>query len=478
MDRKQFLKTCAGGLCLCSAARVVPTAAGADSPAAPADDWRLPFVKKRYAQLLEILGVTVSAETRDEILRQLGRHCASLYPPIQEHRGDVDGFITEFKQRAHEDIQYDREKGIVTVVGPERGDCFCPLVDRQKTPACVCNCSLGWQQFTYETLLGRKRDGGTEGIGRARRQALRLRDPGAARDRARYRPRLTMPTTRLTTLCLCASALLSARSLTAAPTESPTARHGVPVPFSEVVPLHCTSNDRDYDLFIRYPDGYLEEKNRDRRYPIIYICDAQWDFFLISGIYPTLVFDEKIDEAILVGMAWGGKTSNYWQYRGIDYTPAPVANNPEGGGAARFLAALKAEIIPFVEARVRCDPARRVLTGSSYGGLFVLFTLLNEPELFFGYIAPTPALVYADNGLARMEAATAGKRQAARGKLFMTAGGLESPAWQNAIFEFQKALESRRNAGLKIETLVIEGEGHSGQKAEAYTRGLRYVFRK
>jgi uncharacterized protein len=256
-------------------------------------------------------------------------------------------------------------------------------------------------------------------------------------------------------------------------------RDGVSVPFSESVPLHCESNDRDYDLYIRYPDGYQDEKNRKQLYPVIYICDAQWDFFLISGIYPTLVFDQKIEESILVGMAWGGKTSNYWWYRGIDYTPVPMTERyPDGGGASKFLTALKTEIVPFVDGRVRADTGRRMLTGSSLGGLFVLYALLNEPSLFFGYIAPTPAIAYADGYLLRIEAASAGERKAARGRLFMTAGRLESDSWQNAIVNFQKALESRRYPGLIIKTVIIEDEGHSGQKAEAYNRGLRFVFEK
>lgn len=257
--------------------------------------------------------------------------------------------------------------------------------------------------------------------------------------------------------------------------ESP-ARH-VSVPFSESFPLHCQSNDRDYDLYVRYPDSYHEENNRDRRYPVIYICDAQWDFFLIGGIYPTLIFDHKIEESILVGMAWGGRTNNYWMYRGIDYTPAPMADrNPQGGGAEKALAALKTEIIPWVEQHVRADPHRRILTGSSYGGLFVLYSLLTEPDLFSGYIAPTPALVYADNFLPRMEAASAGKRKPARGRLFLTAGELESRDWQQAVLDFERALASRKNDGLVIRTAIIPGEGHSSQKAEAYTRGLAFVF--
>jgi uncharacterized protein len=277
-------------------------------------------------------------------------------------------------------------------------------------------------------------------------------------------------------LCLLAFALLAPRLGFAADTAVPT---GVPLPFSESFPLHCTANDRDYDLFIRYPDGYREEKNQDRRYPIVYICDAQWDFFLLGAIYPTLIFDEQIDECILVGMAWGGRTSNYWQYRGIDYTPVPMAGrNPEGGGALKTGLALKTEIIPFVEARVRADPQRRVLTGSSYGGLFVLHMLLTEPGLFSGYIAPTPALVYADQYLTRQEAATAAQRVPARGRLFLTVGALEDAGWRQAVLDFEAALKSRHYPGLKIRTAIIAGAGHSGQKAEAYTRGLQFVLGK
>ena len=275
------------------------------------------------------------------------------------------------------------------------------------------------------------------------------------------------------------SALLVLSPLRAADPAVTAPPAGVPLPFSESLPLHCESNARDYDLFIRYPDGYREEKNKDRRYPVVYICDAQWDFFLIGAIYPTLIFDEQIEECILVGMAWGGQTRNYWQYRGIDYTPVPMASrNPDGGGAAKFGAALKHEIIPFVEARVRADPCRRILTGSSYGGLFVLHMLLVEPGLFCGYIAPTPALVYADNYLPKQEAATAAHRVAARGRLFLTAGALEGADWRQSILDFEAALNSRHYPELRIRTAIIAGAGHSGQKAEAYARGLQFVLGK
>jgi predicted ArsR family transcriptional regulator len=155
MNRKQFLSDCACALCSCAAAGLITQNAAAEETK-PAEDWRLPFVKQRYAKLIEILAGKVDEATLTEILRQLGYSCASGYWLIKQHKGDVDGFIREFKKQANEDITYDREKGIVTVVGPERTECFCPLIQKNLTSAKVCNCSLGWQQCTYETLLGRK----------------------------------------------------------------------------------------------------------------------------------------------------------------------------------------------------------------------------------------------------------------------------------------------------------------------------------
>jgi hypothetical protein len=39
----------------------------------------------------------------------------------------------------------------------ERTDYFCPLNSREHhTPQVVCNCSLGWQKHTWETLLQKK----------------------------------------------------------------------------------------------------------------------------------------------------------------------------------------------------------------------------------------------------------------------------------------------------------------------------------
>ena len=158
MNRKQFLSSCGSGLCACTLLHPLSSSAAdateIETPQTP-DDWRLPFVKSRYAKLLEIMGEQTDETTVEMILIALGRSCAGGMQILQRHKGDVNGFIKEFSERYHEDITYDPGSSLVTVVGPERDACFCPLVGSQ-TPACVCSCSLGWQSQVYETLTDRK----------------------------------------------------------------------------------------------------------------------------------------------------------------------------------------------------------------------------------------------------------------------------------------------------------------------------------
>jgi predicted ArsR family transcriptional regulator len=159
MDRKEFLKTCAGGLCACTAACFAAPAQAVAAEAAKPEDWRLPFVKKRYAKLLDILSDKMSDEEMNSALHELGGYCSSLGDQtLEKYRGDVDGYSAYMRNTASGDIiTYDREKGVITMTTDERADCFCPLNGvAAKTPGVVCNCSLGWQQHTWETLLQKK----------------------------------------------------------------------------------------------------------------------------------------------------------------------------------------------------------------------------------------------------------------------------------------------------------------------------------
>ncbi|MGA2186132.1 MAG: hypothetical protein ABSH47_24210 [Bryobacteraceae bacterium] len=159
MDRKEFLNTCAAGLCACAAGSVIPASSLSAAETATPEDWRLRFVKERYARMLQILLDRMSKDDLNQTLHDVGTFCSSLGDQtLVKYRSDFDGFCKLVKQGVSGDeVTWDREKGIITMTSPERSDCFCPLNSRhQNTPPVVCNCSLGWQQHTWETLLQKK----------------------------------------------------------------------------------------------------------------------------------------------------------------------------------------------------------------------------------------------------------------------------------------------------------------------------------
>ena len=104
--------------------------------------------------------------------------------------------------------------------------------------------------------------------------------------------------------------------------------------------------------------------------------------------------------------------------RAYDYTPPAADGKPfadalnparQNGGAAAFLPLLTRQIRPAVARLAPVNPARQTLWGHSYGGLFVLHTLLQQPDAFQQYIAADPSLWW-QNGLLLKQADAAFRR--------------------------------------------------------------------
>ncbi len=158
MNRTEFLRSCSAGLCACIVAEGISPTTSLASNAPTPEDWRLRFVRRRYARLIGILSEKMDQKALDEVLHELGAYCSSTDARLADYRGNLEGYCAHLRQTASgDDVAVDRERGIITVTSPARTDCFCPWISvGDKTPAVVCNCSLGWQQATWETVTGKK----------------------------------------------------------------------------------------------------------------------------------------------------------------------------------------------------------------------------------------------------------------------------------------------------------------------------------
>jgi predicted alpha/beta superfamily hydrolase len=246
-------------------------------------------------------------------------------------------------------------------------------------------------------------------------------------------------------------------------------------PGTELRVLPPTEHGRHYQLHVALPESYAEETTR--RYPVLFVTDGYWDFATITTSYNNLAWDKVVPEMIIVGLGYAGEGLDYGKLRQWELSPVQFGNDPEASGhAADFLATLEKTIIPLIEREYRADPDYRVLAGSSLGGAFTLHALYTRPELFKGYIAASPAVSLGDRWFFKYEAAFAKAGRPLEARLFLSAAEYEWPSFVADIEAFWDQVVQRKQEGLKLEFRLIESERHSGTKAEAYVRGMRFAF--
>lgn len=245
---------------------------------------------------------------------------------------------------------------------------------------------------------------------------------------------------------------------------------------SELRVLPPTAAGRHHQLHVGLPGSYAKETNR--RYPVVYVTDAYWDFQKIEAIRGGLVYDKVVPEFIVVGFGYAGQDLDYGDLRRWELSPVRFGGGgaEASGHAADFLQQIEREIIPLIDREYRTDPAQRVLAGASLGGLFTLYAMHARPGLFQGYIAATPAVVLGDDWLLGYEEEAHRVGRVPAGRLFVSGGGYESPGFLAGIRRYHERITGRKHGGLACEYRIIEGERHAGMQFESYVRGLRFVF--
>lgn len=113
-----------------------------------------------------------------------------------------------------------------------------------------------------------------------------------------------------------------------------------------------------YPLHIYLPADYGLS---DKTYPVIYATDGQWIF---QGFADAI--DQQAIDVILVAIEQGPNDR-----RSVDYLLP---------GARRYFSFLTTELLPDMERDYRIDSSRRILSGTSYGGVLVgAALLLDDP---------------------------------------------------------------------------------------------------
>ena len=163
MKRNEFLSSaCTLGLCSCAGLSVVSgntLSAGDDDSKKKETDWRIGFMQKRFAGLIQSLGSNVDEQTRIKILESIGRTCAKENAEaLKKYKDNPEGFLADIKEKWAENTEIDSKEKKIRIIGKKEPACFCPFVDQSLTPKHFCQCSLGNMKETFESILGKPVD--------------------------------------------------------------------------------------------------------------------------------------------------------------------------------------------------------------------------------------------------------------------------------------------------------------------------------
>jgi uncharacterized protein len=230
----------------------------------------------------------------------------------------------------------------------------------------------------------------------------------------------------------------------------------------------------EYQLAVWLPEDYASS---DRRYPVIYVLDGDFSFGLATTLIPALSWGDPSLEMIIVGIGYNRSMAEWGMLRELDFKIPEVQDAPPDSHADRFLAALKSELIPFIDANYRTDPQARTLYGYSSSGFFALYALVNEPDLFRHYLAGSPDTDLSCPYLLAHDQKLIDHAGHPPIDVFLTVGALEDGSFQSSQEKFDQLaaeIQARGYPGLRLTTQIYAGENH-GAAGMALTliNGLR-----
>jgi predicted alpha/beta superfamily hydrolase len=216
------------------------------------------------------------------------------------------------------------------------------------------------------------------------------------------------------------------------------------------------------------PEAY--KPGSGEKYETIYLTDGEW----AAGVFPFInnfARNEKfIPQVMLVALP--NRYIEKANQRDRDLLPVHVADNAISGGADKFLSFLKNELIPYIN---KTYPANGInsLYGHSYGGLFCMYALLTDPELFESYLATDPSLWWNKDFVIKLASE---KLENLPPDKFLWIACIESTYKGMGISRMDSVLKLKAPKSLKWKIGLFPNESHNSVRLKAIYDGLKYSY--
>lgn len=244
-------------------------------------------------------------------------------------------------------------------------------------------------------------------------------------------------------------------------------------------------------IWVQVPESAYAKTNHPNTYPVVYVLDGGVHFLSVCSVINQLS-PGSVPEMIVVGIA---NSEN----RTRDLSPTKVKEArgssewvKESGGGERFTDFIAQELIPYIDNKYP-TASNKTFVGHSFGGLLVVNTLINRPELFNNYIAIDPSLWWDNEVLTREIADKLSSEKHKNKTLFLSiANPLPSDTEKDinvlikdnsmnteglrAIHRFSKTVSESTNSSLNFNYNYYENEDHGTIPLISTYDGMRFLF--
>ena len=229
--------------------------------------------------------------------------------------------------------------------------------------------------------------------------------------------------------------------------------------------------DYTYDISVYLPIHYNRDSaDKQKRYPVLYLFIG-WDhmFHAATGVAGLLGDFQEIPEMIVVGIT----NIDWWH----DLTPQNVVDH-QGltGGASNFLKFVSEQLFPYVEGNYKTTD-HRLFMGHSLGGLFGVYTLLDDPGRFTDYVLLSPSIEDRANSLYPKLNELMASEQELSNDIYMIVGS-EGNRMNRGIFKLATAFSRRNGRGFRWELERREDLNHFTIVLPGMINGLKFVAKK
>lgn len=196
------------------------------------------------------------------------------------------------------------------------------------------------------------------------------------------------------------------------------AQESEPVVIGQSFHLPSAALGAERTVNVWLPPSYAEG---EARYPVVYLIDGglAQDFHHISGLAQLGALSWLTQDVIVVGVETVDRRREL--AFPVERDAQLQRDYPTAGESALFRRFLVDEVMSFVTARYRTS-GEDALLGESLAGLFIVETLLRQPEAFDTYIAMDPSLWWDEDRLSEAAAGLLDGTVAGGRRLWLSVG--------------------------------------------------------